>query len=458
MKHRLRHREPDRVAPRPSVAGSLLFVALASGPPKLRVRDPEASLRGEVDWAVMVQLAVWLAGFAWVCYQLAPHLLGGRIPKPSATQVLGAMLIASLSLSLTISPSFALTGFSLFQFATMLGFAWLWVRRYGTESYLLHLSAGLGLLILALPVAWLVSPELVMKGATRLRGDEVAPAGAVAALGLILVLSGVPRMGRSLFLVVVALLLALLAASQTRTAYIAFALFLLMGGIVRSRLPIRKALPLAVVLMMAGAMLDWLPDIQQFVIRDYDTIGTMSGRIPLWTFLATTVLEESPLVGLGYYAASRVWAPQQNEALGNAHSAFVEVLVGGGLIASVIFLVLLSLLAVYAVRIAWLARGNRFAIAGGGLFLASLFFSLTGSEGIHAGPVGFVFWSLTALLPVLWLELRGETASGEDADRTVGRYRPAISRILAKRRAEGAALPAAGVQRPVGSTRRGAGA
>ena len=59
----------------------------------------------------------------------------------------------------------------------------------------------------------------------------------------------------------------------------------------------------------------------------------MSARIPLWQHLTSTVMREAPLTGLGYYAASRVYAIEFNRGLGNAHSAFFEVLLGGGLVA-----------------------------------------------------------------------------------------------------------------------------
>ena len=58
----------------------------------------------------------------------------------------------------------------------------------------------------------------------------------------------------------------------------------------------------------------------------------MSDRIPLWQSLMAVVMREAPWTGLGYYAASRIWAADFNPGLGNAHSTFFEILLGGGII------------------------------------------------------------------------------------------------------------------------------
>jgi O-antigen ligase len=112
-------------------------------------------------------------------------------------------------------------------------------------------------------------------------------------------------------------------------------------------------------------------------------------------------MREEPLIGFGYYAASRVLAPQHNPNLGNAHSVFFEFLVGGGLIGAALYLVLCTAMIVYAARLALSAAGDPEAIATVGLFAFTLILGITSTEAVLAGPVGFVFWSMTALLPAM---------------------------------------------------------
>jgi hypothetical protein len=61
------------------------------------------------------------------------------------------------------------------------------------------------------------------------------------------------------------------------------------------------------------------------------------------------------------------------------------------------------------------ARGTPEAVASCGLLLVTIVLGLTSSEGLH-GPVGFTFWSLTALLPELrrGQGLTGITTEGTD--------------------------------------------
>jgi hypothetical protein len=62
---------------------SLLFLMLMSGPPKLRGRDPFASLAGAIDGAVLFQIAVWTCGGLWVLARLYPAVLRRRSVLPS---------------------------------------------------------------------------------------------------------------------------------------------------------------------------------------------------------------------------------------------------------------------------------------------------------------------------------------------------------------------------------------
>jgi hypothetical protein len=389
--------------PAPTWFESLLFVALMSGPPRFRDRDVTASLSGAVDEVVILQVGVWAVGGLWVFARICPHLLQrGLVPSLNGAQGLGALLILALGLSIWRSPGVMLTAFTLGQFAVMLGFAWMFVHLYGTATYLRHLIAGLCVITLLIVAATLLSPDLVLSGgATRLRGDRIAPTGAVAAMALVFWLSNAPPLRSAFFWPVLMVFGALLAASQTRTAYVALLAYLAIGYVYGRGLRVRKLVPLMALGAVSLLALDVIAPTADYVVRDSTTIQTMSDRIPLWTHLTTAVMREEPVVGLGYYAASRVLAPQHNEALGNAHSVFFEVLVGGGVVGAAVYLALIGALAWYAARLLRRAGAHPHAVVSAGLLGITLVLSVTGSEGLHAGPLGFTFWSLTALLPAL---------------------------------------------------------
>jgi O-antigen ligase len=159
-------------------------------------------------------------------------------------------------------------------------------------------------------------------------------------------------------------------------------------------------------------VMDAMTSATAFLVKDPESIRTMSDRIPLWQYLTSIVMREAPLTGLGYFAASRVYAPQYNAGLGNAHSVFFEVLLGGGILGAALYLVLCGSLVWFAVRLLALASGRPSAVAAAGLLFVALLSGITQVEGTHAGPLGFAFWSTTALLPGLLREAsRARTAA-----------------------------------------------
>jgi hypothetical protein len=410
-------RQPDamlatsapRVAPR--WFERLLFLALMSGPPKFRGRDPFASLAGTLDLVVFVHIAIWTCGGLWVLARLYPALLLRRRGLPiSVPQVIGAVFIASLTLSLAKSPGVLLTAFTLGQFAVMLGFTWIFTHRFGTACCLRHLFIGVILLTVATIAAVFLAPGLVTEETglvifeTRLRGDYIADTGSLAVIGLVLSLSNVPPLRGFTFWALFGLFGGLLAASRTRSAYVAVAAFMAIGFIHGRRLRVRQVvLPLAA-LMVGVFLTDAIASAANYLVRERETVETMSDRIPLWQYLTTAVMRESPITGLGYYAASRVIGTEYNPGLGNAHSAFFEVLVGGGVLGAALYIALCVSLIGAAVRLLRLASGDPLAVASAGLLSSALLMGLATPASLQPGPLGFAFWSSTALLPALWRE------------------------------------------------------
>ena len=428
-----------RVAQTPNWFDSLLFLALMSGPPKFRERDPLASLTGAIDLVVIVHVVVWICGGLWVLARLYPAVLRrGILPALNPAQALGALFIAALTLSAWESPGFLLTAFMLGQFVVMLSFIWVFTHRFGTSACLRHLFIGVCLLAVAIVASLVLSPELVagaraidagiVIGQTRIVGNSLTDVASVAAIGLVFCLSNVPPLRAHVFWGALSLFGGLLLASNTRSAYVALLAFLVIGFTQGRGLRVRQLIVPLIVFAFGIFVMDAMTSTTGFLVRDSESVRTMSDRIPLWQYLTSTVMREAPLTGLGYYAASRVYAPEYNPGLGNAHSVFFEVLLGGGILGAAVYVVLCVSLIWFAVRLLSLASGRPSAVAVAGLLSVALVSGVTQPEGIHAGPLGFAFWSTTALLPALLRETnRARTADAQrpHARQSSLRLRPA---------------------------------
>ncbi|HEV8191268.1 MAG TPA: O-antigen ligase family protein, partial [Ktedonobacterales bacterium] len=214
----------------------------------------------------------------------------------------------------------------------------------------------------------------------------------------------VPRLRGPAFWGALSLFGGLLVLSRTRSAYVALLAFLVIGFAQGRGLRVRQLIVPLVVFVFGVFVMDAVTSTTAFLMREPESVSTMSDRIPLWQYLTSIVMREAPLTGLGYFAASRVYAPQYNRALGNAHSVFFEVLLGGGILGAALYLVLCGSLVWFAVRLLSVASGRSSAVAATGLLSVALVSGVTAPDGLHAGPLGFAFWSTTALLPGLLRE------------------------------------------------------
>jgi len=396
-----------RVPHAPTWRESLLFLLLLSGPPKFRGRDPFASLEGAIDIVVVIHVAVWLIGGLWVLARLYPAVIRrGVVPPLQPPQTIAVLFIAALTLSLWDSPGILLTAFSLGQFAIMFGFAWVFTHRFGTSACLRHLFVGVSILALSILAAAYIAPGLVTEetfvaGQTRLRGDLIADAGSVAVVGLVCLLSNMPALRGAMFWAALSLFGVLLAMSRTRSAYVAFSIFLAIGFIHGRQLRVRRLiLPLAA-LGLSVVLADAVSSATDYLVREPESVDSMSGRIPLWQHVTSVVMSEAPITGLGYSAASRIVSTDYNPGLGNAHSTFFEVLLGGGLLGATLYVMLCASLVVFAIRLLRVASGEPSAVAAVGLLSTALLMGVTSPVALQPGPLGFAFWSLTALFPAL---------------------------------------------------------
>lgn len=408
---------------KPRVYETMLFIALLSGPPRFRTRDTFDSLSGVVDWSVLLSAGVWALGAIWVFLNLGGHVLNRRsVPSFSAIHVLAFLFVGSLYLSTFASLAPTLTFYRVSQILIAILFCYFWVRRFGVDSTLKHLLAGYVTMSLAIAVAAIVAPDLVYTyphlggeiaaaegEARRLRGDLITNTGYVTALGIILALSYPVVRIRALYLGILALFFVLLALSLTRGAYVVVAAFGLLAFI-RSpeNKPLRYSIYLSVytllTLIPAALLLQltWVTSkLSAWMVREPGSLGTLSARIPLWQYVLSESLEESPWIGVGFYA-NRMITTEFLPGLGTSHSAYVEVFSGGGILGITTFGMMLVALVYLTARLFLLRGKDPRVFAAAGLLLDTLLIGILSEEMIIASPTSFTFWALLSLMPMLF--------------------------------------------------------
>ena len=403
-----------------TATAAVLFLLILSGPPRMRIRDPEASLRGDVDWVVVIHLLVWGLGGLWVLLQMTRRFFGGRpLLRLRLPQILGLTMIFCLSASVWESSAPALTAFKVYQMLVSLLFTQIFVEEFSARNALKTMFLGMALLCIVLALCALLAPDVVWTGSdfnpdpSRLRGDLIASTGMVSTLAIILLLIGVRKIWRPLPLLLLALFLSLLVFSLMRTAYVVILVFFLL--VLLKRRPARTPRQFAYVLcvcLLALYVCGQLPRLSQY--RDPQNISDLDDRIGLWRHLTTVTLSHSPWLGLGYYSASRVYGPQYNPGLGTAHSMFVEVLSGGGVPSFALLIALCTTLSIYTVRLLCKTR-DRLSFATASLFIACLLFGFMGDE-IDAGPVAIGFWYSASVLPWLYRQSLKRTPPPAELD------------------------------------------
>jgi hypothetical protein len=397
---------------KPRIYETLLFLAVMSGPPRLRARDEFASLSGQVDWSVLLNAAVWGLAGAWVFFHLGGYLLIRRsIPRFGPLHILAFLLVFCLYLSTFVSPALLLTFYRVSQIPIGILFGFFWLRRFGIDSTLKHLLAGYLLLSVAIGVSAIVAPELVYSNESRLRGDSIANTGAVAMMGIIILLSYPVIKSRALYVLILSPLIALLIMSQTRAAYAVMLVFILLAlcRLPNSK-PLRSFLYFSSLLVPVGAMLQWAPTVLDWITRAQEqyssqSIATFSDRLPLWEFTESIVMERSPWIGIGFYA-NRAITTEYNSDLGTSHSAYLEVFSGGGIVGVSIFSLML-LIELFLITKLFLLQGrNPVVFTTVALFFCTILIGITSEEMVVASPVSFTFWTLLSLIPILHTRTR----------------------------------------------------
>jgi O-antigen ligase len=387
---------------RASFFAGLLFLVLFSGPPKLRLRDPTASLSGEVDLSIIATVVVWVAGGLWVFYQLYRVYRGTHPPlRLCFPQKVAALVIVLLGASTFVSIAPAVTAFKVYQILVAFLFTLIFAEWYGVETCLNRLLLGSTLLCAAIAIAAVVAPELVLfpseTGALRLRGSGITEAGFAATLAIVLLLTTRRRLSALLSIFLGACFCAILFFSLGRIAWLALGVFFAVAAVKRPKI---RTLPWVYVfwgsaaISLAAGVIGRLSE-----FRDPESIYTLSGRFGLWAFLVTATLNGSPWLGFGYLAGTRDLGMQYDPELGSGHSIFLDVFVGGGFLSLCVFVVLIVVLVLRTVKLLR-KRNDAVSFAVVSVFLVVLLFAFVG-EDIDSSPFGFTFWALVTLLPLL---------------------------------------------------------
>jgi hypothetical protein len=238
-------------------------------------------------------------------------------------------------------------------------------------------------------------------GISRLTGDLVVLGFApMVAYGIILLLSGPVKLSKPIYILILILHCCMLFLSATRSAYLcllAFAIFTVFRG---SANPVARRVSYGIIVATALVIFTGLsPSANARIVRETDSIDSLDGRLGLWKDLGEAALTKSPVIGLGYAAASRKYGLEYADWSGTAHSAFVEVLVGGGLLGSFVFIILWLVLGLQTVAVLKRTPGA-YGLAACALLIA-IFLASNVGEGIDAGTTGFTFWCVAAILPAL---------------------------------------------------------
>ncbi|MBV9340928.1 MAG: hypothetical protein JO159_08575 [Acidobacteria bacterium] len=396
--------------PMTNVIDRILLFALFSGPPKLRLRDPNASLEGVIDWVVLLHLVIWIVAGAWTMKRLGNlrNGVGFRFSKPEKIAIL---LVLFLAMSAFCADAPGLTAFKVYQLLVTILFSAVFVRTNGYRAAFNAIFYCSVMLCAADLVAAALAPEMVFGqsefGSLRFRGDLIAQTGVVGVLGLVLLLTRERKSSRVRTTLAMALFGSITIFSLMRTAYLALMGFWLLAlwkgpniGILRRFA--RAALIAVPIATLAGAF----SHLEEY--RAAETLWTLSDRVGLWSYLIGMMWAKSPWFGLGYFSASRIYGPEYNYALGNAHSVFVEVFTGGGLLGLSALVAVWGLLFYYSLRLLKQPM-TADAFTAVSLLLVTLFFVLIGGE-LESDPTGFTLWIVASTLPFLWQYQAGPDA------------------------------------------------
>lgn len=399
------------VLDKPSLYAAALFFITLWGPPRFRSRDPMAAMSLQVDWSVLLNLLVWGAVALWTFNEFNRYALVRRTAPAVSSAVRWTVLFGLLlgaSASLSASP--LLTMYKSAQLLLTGLFGYFWTQRFGAGDTLQRIASGALAVTIGILLIGMFFPSYVWAGGRLLAGVL----GGSATPALICIVAGLANVGfhhgatRRLAVVAGGLLLVL---SEIRAGYVAVAVVLLAGALLGSR---HNAARRVFIALLASAPFVIASEawrgLATYVVRDQASLASLSDRIPLWSVLISTMIHKSPLLGLGFYAI-RPYTLAYNPGIGSAHSAYIEVMVGGG----VLSLGTLLLAVGFTMKDLWsVARsGDTPSLRGHaqmalGFLVAMLVLAITSDEAVTGGIASFALFVLPGVASVL--RHRGDSA------------------------------------------------
>lgn len=396
-------REPSKIA-------SLIFFLLLSGPPRLRVRDVNASLQGVLDWSTLLNISIWLLGAGWLVIYFLKRIVSYRKQqfRMNYINILSIAFAICLTLSIFISLAPSLSTYRVFQVWVSILFGYIWINLYGIENTLKKMFWGYIVLLSAIMFSALFFPEMVYIH-NRLIGNLLGNSGAIALMAFCLGLSYPKIIKRRFFYYLVMLIaILLLILSRSRAAYAGFLFFIILSFLRKPELSNpRKFALLIISLIPIVIFTDQLDYLISWIIRQKESISTFSARTPLWEFTVNYTLDHSPWLGLGLYA-NRSITLAQNSGLGTAHSAFVEIFSGGGIIASFFFIVMLLALLFITLRLFFKYGKNNQVFTVTALLSGTLFIGFVSEEMIISSPISFTFWMMVTMIPIIYKNIENK--------------------------------------------------
>lgn len=335
-------RTRPRLLTRTWVATLALAMVIASDY-KLRSREADSSLAGQVDAQILVEIGVYAAVAAFLALQLVtpPSLVPARRLLAPAW---GWAAFMALSVVWAIYPaSAAVRGVQLLIIA---GLAHT-IAAYARREHL-HLLAHTYVVVTVLSV--FLGVVVPSTGRRRFDWLQVHPVVVGTYLGLTitilvayLVRSRADRRRFSpswpiwVYVVALAICVAALLATRTRGAMGAAVVGTMVALLLNSRRPRRIDILAVTAVIVTLGLLAYGPVIGRFLSRgaDVENLETFNGRTPLWS-AAIRFFADQPLVGYGLTAAKGLFL--DTIGLGGGHNAFINVLINGGLIGTALWL------------------------------------------------------------------------------------------------------------------------
>lgn len=382
---------------------NLLFLLLLAGPPKFRIRDSMDSLNGILDTSLLILIGVYVAAGVLLIFS-AKHLKAAVRYGP---QKIAILFIASIGLSALVSRAPFLTMFKTYQMAVLFLFTAVFIERFGVERTISRMLWGTVILSGLVILGIYIIPEGVLfyseTGFPRLRGTAVADVGTMAPILVALVTCSRVKFRR--LLLPGSLVLAFF--SLARVAWVAIFVLFLIAFLRRANIWSRKWITVFCFLGILTPIISEVPSlIRNYRDPDLSVYTDLSGRPLIWQYTTRAVWDRDPLRGLGYGVASRVLTGNLDPRLGNAHSIYVDVFLGAGLIGLISFVTLMLALAGYCWYILKHTRAEvPFTVVS--LFLV-VFVMIPVAGDLDGPPLAFTLWSLFTLAPHIRSQIHAE--------------------------------------------------